>query len=374
MTEAVEKPVDGKIINKSEKLNLANLELAKTKFAIFGKKSLSFIVYFFCFILFPFFLIHSSLTIYFETYSENLRESKLAQMTESMKYMEKYSNNKRYFHFILSKISDCAQNTVYPIEYLKKNINNLKSNYPNSFQFVVWDNNGKVIKELSDKPGYSYVLNKLFEPLKQVSNYLKKDISMRVSNLDIVKKNMNIFRTFLGRIFIPENLKFPITSNLSSGPFITELGEDLSFVWYSINEKISFLCFISSKLLKDFSGLKKVSNKLTQNSSDIIYGFSISPDYNKPASTFPEKNENILSLALTTFENAGNSLFENEKAIVKMSMPQPSIRIFAYLPKTDELWNYEYKRDFWFGIFISILLALYCLAVFGFYIESIFFR
>ena len=373
MAEALENIVNEKTINKTEKHNSAKFELARTMFASLCKKSLSFFVYFFCFILFPFFLLHSSLTMFFETNSENLRQIKLAQMTEAMEYMEKYSNNKRYFHYILSNIAEYAQKADNPVEYLKININNLKSKYPNRFQFVVWDNNGKIIKELCDKSGYSYVLNKLYETLSQVSKDLKKDISTRVSNLEIVKKNMNIFRTFLGRIFIPENLKFPLYNNLSSGPFLTELGEDLSFVWYSINEKISFLCFISTDLIKDFSGLNKVSNKLTQNSSDIIYGFSISPDFDKPVSSFPEEYENILCRALTTFENAGDSIFENEKAIVKMSMPQPSIRIFSYLQKTDENWNFEYKRDLWFGILISILLAVYCLGGFWFLYKKHFF-
>ena len=205
MAEALENTVDEKVINKSGKQILAKLELTRTRLASFCKKALSFLVYFFCFFLFPIFLIHSSLTIFFETNTDNLRQLKLAEMSEAMEYMDKYSNNKRYFHFVLSKISDFAQKTDNPLEYLKENINNLKSKYPNRFQFVVWDNNGKVIKELCDKTGYSYVLNKLYEALYQVSKDIKDDISTRVSNLVVVKKNMNIFRTFLGRIFIPEN-------------------------------------------------------------------------------------------------------------------------------------------------------------------------
>ena len=373
MAEAQENIVTEKELNKIKKQNSAKSELARTMFSSLCKYSLSFFVYFFCFILFPVFLLHCLLTNYFETSSENLRQIKLAQMSEAMEYMEKYSNNKRYFHYILSKIAECAQDSDNPVEYLKININNLKSKYPNKFQFVVWDNNGKVIKDLCDKNGYSYVLNKLYDTLFQVSKDLKKNISTRVSNLEIVKKNMNIFRTFLGRIFIPENLKYPLYNNLSSGPFLTELGEDLSFVWYSINDKISFLCFISNDLIKDFSGLNKVTNKLSQNSSDIIYGFSISPNIDKPATFFPDKYEYPLSLALTTFENAGDSIFENDVAIVKMSMPQPSIRIFAYFQKTEKNWNFEYKRNFWFGIFISVLLSIYCFVVFWFLYKKHFF-
>ena len=144
-------------------------------------------------------------------------------------------------------------------------------------------------------------------------------------------------------------------------------------VWYSINEKISFLCFISTELINDFSGLKKITDKLNQNNSGLIYGFSISPDFDKPVTSFPDKYENILSLALSTFEDAGDSIFENEKSIVKMSMPQPSIRVFAYMQKSDENWNIEYKTELWLGIFVSILLAIYCLGGFWFLYKKHFF-
>ena len=71
-----------------------------------------------------------------------------------------------------------------------------------------------------------------------------------------------------------------------------------------------------------------------------------------------------LALALTTFENAGDSVFENERAIVKMSMPQPQIRTFCYLSKLNDDWDFTYKKNFIFGILTSTLLALYCLQEF----------
>ena len=106
MAEAIENTVDEKALNKSEKQIYAKFELIRTKFVLFSKKALSFFVYFFCFVLFPSFLIHSSLTMFFETNTDNLRQIKLAEMAEAMEYMDKYSNNKRYFHFVLSKISE----------------------------------------------------------------------------------------------------------------------------------------------------------------------------------------------------------------------------------------------------------------------------
>ena len=45
------------------------------------------------------------------------------------------------------------------------------------------------------------------------------------------------------------------------------------------------------------------------NNKNIVTGFSIAPKIEKPASEFPEYFESDLALALTTFENAGDSFY-----------------------------------------------------------------
>ena len=373
MTEAlVNKETDIKV-KESDKQKSVNLVSVKNRFLAGLGISFSVFVYLFCFILFPIYLIYSSLTIYFETNNDNLKQTKLAQMNEAMEYLDKYSNNNRYFHFLLTKIAEGSQKVINPVEYLRLNINNLKEKYPNKFQFIVWDEKGKIIKELSDRSDYVYMANMLYETLFEVTKEFKKDISIKVSNIGIVKKKINIISNFLGKIFVPENLKYPISNTINSGPFLSEIGTDFSFVWYSINKKISFLCFISEKLLKDFSGLKKITEYLNSGSSDIVYGFSISPAYNVPVSEFPEAYKSILSFALTVFENAGDSIFENDKALIRMAMPQSSIRTFCYLQKNNVEWDYEYKRNLWFGIIVSALLAFYCFCGFWFLYKRHFF-
>ncbi len=317
----------------------------------------------FCFLLFPAFLLYNSLNIFFENNCDNLRQNIIKKMDSNIEYLDKYSNNKRYFHFLFSNIADYSQKAEDPVKYLETNIYNLKEKYPEKIEFIVWDNNGNIINKLTDRSGYSYVLHKLYICLKEVSENVKIDSSINLSNLKVVKKNINIFRNFLGKIFIPKNLKFPLLNSINAGPFITGLGRGKSSIWYSVGEKISFLCFLSDDLLNDFSGLEKISNNLNSNNKSIITGFSTNIE--KAVTKFPECFESDLSIALSTFENAGDRFFENENSLIVMSMPQPEIRTFCYFSKSIEDWDIRYKRNFWFGIFISILLIFYCL--FGFY-------
>ena len=286
--------------------------------------------------------------------------------------LNRYSNNYKYFHYLLSRISDYAQNAKSPIDYLKINLDNLRKKYPNRFQFFVWDEKGKLVKEASDKTDYSYILNKIYESLYEVTNAVILNPNINISNLKSVKKNINILQRFLGRIFIPENLKKPIYNGADSGPLLTELGYDFSFVWFSIKEKASFLCFISTKLINDFDGLNKIS-KVLSDETDIIYGFSVSPDYDKPVSLFPEKYESELALALASFENGGDSVYENDKSIVKMFMPQPNVRTFCFLPKIDDCWNYREKRNLWLSIFVLLLMLIYSFLGFWFLYKKHFF-
>ncbi len=344
----------------------------KENFYLYFQKFLSSFVILFCFLFFPLFLVYTALDTYFVSNIETLKNTKLAEMDNQIDYLNKYSNNKKYFHYLLSKISDYAQKAKNPTEYLKINLDNLRNKYPDGFQFFVWDENGKIIKEVSDKTSYSYVMNKIFESLSEVTKSVILNPNIRISNIKSVKKNINILQRFFGRIFIAENLKKPIYNAADAGPLMTDLGYDLSFVWFSIKEKVSFLCFISTKLLNDFDGLKKISNVLSKN-TDIIYGFSVSPNYDKPVSNFPLSHEPELALALASYENGGDSIFENDKSIVKMFMPQPNVRTFCFMPKTDESWNYIDQRNLWISIFTFVLMLFYSLLGFWFLYKHHFF-
>ena len=344
----------------------------KNNFSTYFQKLLSSLVILFCFLFFPVFLAYTTLNAYFVSNIENLKNARLAEMDNHIDYLNKYSSNYKYFHYLLSKISDYAQKAKNPTEYLRINIDNLRKKYPNRFQFFVWDDKGKIIKELSDKTSYSYVLNKIYESLYEVTRTVILNPNIKISTIKSVKKNINILQRFFGRIFIAENLKKPIYNSADSGPLMTDLGYDFSYVWFSIKEKVSFLCFISTNLVKDFDGLKKISNVLSKK-TDIIYGFSKSPDYEKPVSLFPAKYEPELAVALASYENGGDSIFENDRSIVKMFMPQPNVRTFCFMPKTDESWNYIDQRNLWLSIFTFVLLLIYSLLGFWFLYKRHFF-
>lgn len=351
-----------------DKISLKNINWSKL-----WKNSLSAFVLLFCFVFFPLFLLYSSLTMAFQSDKDSLRQAKLREMNEALEYLEKYSNNKRYFHFLLSKISENAQSSKDPIAYLGASISNLRKKYPMKLEFVVWDDEGKIVKELSDRAGYSYVLNKLHDVLKQVTALVKLDSETKLSELDAIKKNLNLFRNFFGKIFIPESLKMPLLKGSDAGPFFSDIGIDMNSVWYSIGDKAGFLCFLSNDLLNDYTGLRNITKALNKDRKDMIVGFSIVPRLDFVVTEFPEDYKPDLTMALASFENADDSVFENDRAIVSMAMPQPAVRTFCFFPKIKDDWVVELKRDQWFAALTVILLVVYCVIFFVFIVRKHFF-
>ena len=348
------------------------LSKIKEKSKLYFQNFLSYFVVAFCFFLFPISLIYFSTDLYFDSNLNNYKQIKLAEMSNLLEHLNKYSNNKKYFHFLLTKICEYAQKSDNPLDYIKININNLKKKYPYGFQFIVWNENGTIIKEVSDKTGYIYALSKIYESLSEVTDAVRLNPAIKVSDLASIKKNKHILNKFLGKIFVPENLKKPIYTAADSGPLLSDLGNDFSYVWFSINKKISLLCFISSKLLNETNGLNSITEVLNKR-SDCICGFSVVPDYERAKSSFPVKYESNLAISLSIFENGGNSIYENDRALILMSMPQPNIRTFCYLPKYNEIWNLKDRKNIWFGIFTSLLLFIYCLIGFRYLYRRHFF-
>ena len=336
-------------------------------------KIIGFLIIVFCFLVFPSFLLYFSLDFIFETRANSFKQNILSEMNTRLNYLNKYSNNKRYFHFLLTNISCYAQKVENPVNYLESNINNLKKQYPGKIQFVVWNSDGMIINKLSDKVNFSYVLKKLYQSLKEITNKVALDYSFRISNIESIKNNSNIFRSFFGKVYISENLKLPLSKGFDAGPFLTELGHGLTYAWYSINDKISFICFLSDDLLAGFSGLEKVSEKINNYDNQFITGYSINQNYTEPLSFFPKSYYSDLQMALISFLNGGSSIFENDRAIVKMAMPESSIIIFCYLPKTDSKWNYESNKNLCFIILLSFLLLFYAFWGFYFYYKRYFF-
>ncbi len=320
------------------------------------KNAVSILVLVFCFLAFPLFIIFSALNNLYQVKVGNLRQQKLDQMHGRLEYLEKYSSNSRYLHFLLLRLAEKAEKAAVPADYLKAAIDNLHRRYPGDFEFVVWDEKGRVIRELTDQKGFSYILARLYEVLRDVSEAVGNDSQVDIGAIRSVSKNLNLVRQFLGKIFIPEYLKKPYLQGNDAGPLLTDFAGRFSSVWYRMGSRISFFCFISERLIKNSSGLMKISSSLNRRQDGITSGFSISPDFSVPANQIDEQFMPAMNLALSQFENVSEPVFENDQALICMSMPEPGVRTFCLHAKNSAQWSVELNRDIVF-VRVSLLLC-----------------
>lgn len=313
----------------------------------------------FCFLAFPLFIIFSALNNLYQVKIVNLRQQKLGQMNGRLEYLEKYSSNSRYLHFLLLNFVERAEKAAVPTDYLKVAIANLHQRYPGDFEFVVWNEKGAVVRELTDQKGYSYILARLYEVLRDVSEAVSSDSQLDVVSIRSVSKNLNLVRQFLGKIFIPEYLKKPYLQGNDAGPLLTDFGGKFSSVWYRVGRRISFFCFISERLMKSTSGLAKITDSLNSHHDGIMSGFSVSPNFSQPANQVEERFLPVLSLALAQFENVSEPVFENDQALICMSMPEPGMRTFCLHAKEPAQWSIELNRDMLFVRIMVLLCGFY---------------
>lgn len=320
---------------------------------------LSIIIFIFCFFVFPSIIVYSLLDRQFNISSTYQRNQHIEVMREKLEYLEKYSINNRYFHFLLTEIVKTANEQRDPKEYLKLNIENLHKQYPTDLEFVVWDEKGQVIRDLTDKKSYFYAMRRVYEVFYDIVKALNTDPDIHVNSLPTAANNLNILRQFLGKVLLLEDLKKPYQRGNEGGILLSDSTNKHNSIWYRLGEKISVLCFFSEDVINSSIPLTKVINTLNKQNKSYFYGYSNAENYAMPQSPIPQEYKSSLTLALANFEQSNSSIYEDDLVLVALSMPKPELRCFAVHPKTNRIWSIEHQRNIKFTQGMLALMLLY---------------
>ena len=322
------------------------------------------IIYGFCFFIFPLYIIYSGLDHLYLVRTGVIRQNSLTVMRRNLEQIEQYSSRSQYLHLLLKKIFDDSEASVNPVEHLRRNIENLKTRYPGDFEFVVWDADGKIIPALTDRKGFSYILARMYATLGEVATSMSSDRQTNIKELPLVKSNLNMIRKYLGKIFLPEHLNRPYLSGQKAGPFLTDFGGTFNSVWYQIGDRISFLCFLSDRLLKRHNGLTSIVEVINRQNPDFINGYTLSPDIASPVTPLPNQYLPDLTRALAEFENLAEPIFENDRLLIMINVAQPGVRSFAMLAKKSSEWSRKILVEQRFTIIAALLLIFHALLYF----------
>ncbi len=325
---------------------------------------LALLIHVFCFFIFPLYIIHSGLDHLHLLKTSVNRQKSLSAMRKNLEQIERYSSRPRYLHLLLKKIFDDTQTAADPADHLRRNIENLKIRYPGDFEFIVWDAKGQVIQNLTDRKGFSYILTKLYATLAEVSAGMTADRQTNIKELPLIRNNLNLIRKYLGKIFLPEHLNRPYLVGQQAGPLLTDFGSNFNSVWYQVGEKISFLCFLSDRLLKQHDGLTRIVDVLNRQNPDFINGYTLSPDIASPVTSLPGRFVSDLSRALAEFENLSEPVFENERLLIMIDVAQPGVRSFSMVEKRPALWSRRILVEQRFTMIAALLMIFHALLYF----------
>lgn len=320
---------------------------------------MSALIFAFCFFIFPTIIIYSLLDRQFNINKDYKKKQHLEKMWERLEHLEKYSTNNRYFHFLLTEIVKTANELDDPKAYIKQNIENLHKQYPSELEFVVWDEKGQVIRELTDKKSYFYAMKRVYEVFHDIVMALSSDPDTNINSLSSATGNINILRQFLGKVLLLEDLKKPYIRGNDAGILLSDSTNKHNSIWYRLGDKISLLCFFSEELINSNIPLTKVINSLNAQKSDYICGYSTAENYSNAQTPIPQEYKTSLTLALANFEQTNNAIYENDLVLIALSMPKPELRCFAIHPKLNKTWSIEHQRNIKFTQSMFALMLTY---------------
>ena len=289
----------------------------------------------FCFILFPLFILAFAIGNYLDLQKTNLNNSIIQKVNHNLDKLELYKGNQNYFSNLFSKVLEIADKAKKPEKYLKSQLDLLKKQYPkNSFSFVVWRSNGKIIDKLTDIKKFRYALKKAFEVLKEAQNAILKDDNVEISELPAMKKYKTILKTLMGDLFIPDNLKIPFTKGKEISLIMSDFKGGKEYYWYKFGKKFGLLCFINQKLFKEAAFSKKIVKAINKQSYPYITGLASVEDIENPITAVPTHLLPKLKLAMANFENSSKALYYNEEYIIAIRMLTAEMRSFCIVEKS----------------------------------------
>lgn len=332
--------------------------MSETVTTSFVAKTISWLGIIFCFLLFPAFVLETSLQSLFELQLNNHRQQVFGQLTKRNELLSSYNDERKYFEKLLRKIFSLAHEQQDSMAYLNKALQRLKQNYPNQLEFIVWNNRGQIVEKLTDEKRYRYVLKKLFKVLKDVRDNILSETPINIKEISSLKENLNIVKQFLGRVFLPETLRFPYQKEGEAALILADYGRERPYFWYHIGNKFGLLVFINWELIKGSFGLNRLCTTLNRRFPDSFCGYTHISDLTRIEPQPPANFHTEILTGLTRFENIAEQAIEQKNSLMSVQLLNSKVRIFNITTKNRELFDLEDRK-------IKILLKLAVLYAIG---------
>lgn len=320
---------------------------------------------FICFILFPLFLIDAGLNRVLQIRKQREIKKTDAMLESTLDNLEKFSDDRHFIHLLLDHAFTSANRQQAPEKALKQNLARLKKRYAGIFFFVVWNAEGKIIKEMTDEKSFAYILRETYRLINDLSNNCRQYYPGMPEKITDFARRLKMVRHYIGQIISTDWIQRPLQSERRACAIIADRPGKKSHFWYGVGKKLCMMAFIDSKFFNEHPGLRFVIKRLQKINPAIRVGFAqhpISPEtiYQYQSETPAEE----VAIAINHFENifAGDFLDFGDRLYAYRCVT-PKLRVFCHIAN-DILSSVSHQKKALAGsVFKWLLIGIFLLVV-----------
>jgi len=319
-----------------------------------------------CFVIFPLLLVNTALEKYLQIEFNKTVLQKKALIESALDDLEVSSNNDHFFHQTLKDSFAGIIDKKDTTEEIKARIAGLKKAFPNSLSFVIWDQKGNPISELSDEQSYIFMLREAFRLFSEAADFHNRNIPLSIHSGSL-NRRLKMLRNYIGRLVPIYRLSAPLMPERLGSTILAEAEGDKNRIWYSLGSEFSVMCFLHERLFSGPSGALMTMRKLLQNNPELEIGITGYPVEENSLisfkSTIPKSR---LVISLNKFENMhpGDFLMFDQHILSYRFLTQKH-RAFAALTLSEKELP-ETRRNFIiFNAFKAFMVLLFILHVYA---------
>ena len=315
----------------------------------------------FCFVVFPVLLLDVGLDSYISTKNEVERQETYRDLGINLEKILQYGDARHYYHSLLSKIFDIAEEQNDSLAYLQKAINNLKERNPDVYTFIVWDNkDNSVVDSLTDEKGHRYILKALNDIFISLTKENNKNYPVNAENNDVLIKKFNLVRNYIGSYVVPEAFLEPLLKANLGKIVPASVEKNKGYFWFKSSKKYTAFANIDKREIESLDYIEKLVKAMNNVSRNGIKFGMIDLLHNK--SIIPEENEILkaeINVALAKYENYSYSKLDTNSFLLFIKIFNPFSRVFCYIPKNKVFFNQNLKNNtIWIATTVILLFFL----------------
>lgn len=211
---------------------------------------------FFC--AFPLFLLSVGLDSYFERRFIEEQQSIKTAAEKKLLQLVKSADGSRFYHRLF--MNEFAEIEIERglVPSILPRINRLKAKFPEMLQFIAWDADGNVVRELSDNTEFIFFLRKLNLFLKELQRIVIADFPNDIYLPPVVSKQIRNYRQFLGPFISAAEIGQALIPTERGRCFQMHAKGRQAYGWYFSRVEFSLLIYISHQAINSMIGAREL--------------------------------------------------------------------------------------------------------------------